>query len=507
MLYPLLYLAAIATLALWFSYRNSEQREPQLQRLFFVFFALYVGTVLLSGISLGDKLWVLFRDLGFMAVLGLLFQFAVQKSAWLMGAVALSVGMLSWFVPAQMSGSLKAPSAELLSYDPDAELLIELAEGSSDDVLQNIAYKYKLTFAPAFHPESPELTELDDYLSVDVPASALTQIEDIIKDLQSIPEVDWVEPNEIITLGPWDGEAGPRANRNFGVDDPGIAQLWGFEAMEVDQLYRFLRQQSPPPAKRALIVILDTGVDAKHEDLAGNYRSLNSADDNDPRGHGTHCAGIAAAVSDNGLGIASFSLVHDYVEVSSIKVLNAAGMGTQKSIISGMIKAVDAGADVLSLSLGGLSNQTKERAYRKAVEYAQKKGAIVVAAAGNSNRNAKGFVPASVEGVIAVSAVDSELQRAVFSNDVGELEMGLAAPGVGIYSTIPGNQYDTYNGTSMAAPYVSGLIGLLKSLQPDLTAKQAYELLNRTGKATRQTEATGRFIQPAAAVEALLLTQ
>jgi thermitase len=190
--------------------------------------------------------------------------------------------------------------------------------------------------------------------------------------------------------------------------------------------------------------------------------------------------------------------------VTSIKVLNASGMGTQKSIINGMIKAADAGADVISMSLGGLSNQSKERAYRKAVKYANDKGAIVVAAAGNANRNAKNYVPAAVDGVISVSAVDNELRKAVFSNYVTDLKRGIAAPGVGIYSTIPGNQYDTYNGTSMATPYVAGLIGLMKSFKPGLTTDQAYQILNKTGKPTQQTDQTGKLIQPAKAVEQVL---
>ncbi|NRA49893.1 MAG: S8 family serine peptidase, partial [Phaeodactylibacter sp.] len=178
--------------------------------------------------------------------------------------------------------------------------------------------------------------------------------------------------------------------------------------------------------------------------------------------------------------------------------------GTQKSIINGMIKAADAGADVISMSLGGLSNQSKERAYRKAVEYANEKGAIVVAAAGNANRNAKNYVPAAVDGVISVSAIDADLRKAVFSNYVTDLKRGVAAPGVGIYSTIPGDRYDTYNGTSMATPYVAGLLGLMKSYRPGLTTDQAYNILQKTGKGTQQTKQTGKLIQPAKALKQLL---
>ena len=136
--------------------------------------------------------------------------------------------------------------------------------------------------------------------------------------------------------------------------------------------------------------------------------------------------------------------------------------------------------------------------------YALAKGAIVVAAAGNANRNARDFSPVNTRGVIGVSAVDAELNRASFSNYVTDIGMGVAAPGVDIYSAIPGNEYTSYNGTSMATPYVAGLLGLMKSIRPELTAVGAYDILKQTGKDTRNTLETGRVIQPEAAMKKLM---
>jgi thermitase len=82
--------------------------------------------------------------------------------------------------------------------------------------------------------------------------------------------------------------------------------------------------------------------------------------------------------------------------------------------------------------------------------------------------------------------------------------MGIAAPGVKIMSTIPGNKYAAFNGTSMAAPHVSGLIGLMKSINPSLTTEEAYQTLHRTGKNTEDGKATGRLINPAKAIEEIL---
>jgi len=258
------------------------------------------------------------------------------------------------------------------------------------------------------------------------------------------------------------------------------------------------------PQKKAIIAILDTGVDAEHEDIKANFKSIENTSNTDPMSHGTHCAGIAGAVSNNGVGVASYSRNNQYTQISSVRVLNKNGMGTQQGIIKGILTAADRKADVISLSLGGPSNRSRQRAYEKAIKYANKKHAIVVVAAGNSNRNAKNYCPANTPGVICVSAVDKELNRAVFSNYIQDMEMGIAAPGVNIYSSVPGNKYATFSGTSMATPYVAGLLGLMKSIQPQLSTTEAYNLLNNNGKNTKNTKMTGNFIQPFEVINAMM---
>jgi thermitase len=109
-------------------------------------------------------------------------------------------------------------------------------------------------------------------------------------------------------------------------------------------------------------------------------------------------------------------------------------------------------------------------------------------------------VPASCKGVITVSAVDDKLQRAVFSNDVSEIEFKVSAPGVNILSTTPSNEYQFLSGTSMATPYVSGLVGILKAYQPGLKTEEVFQILNSTGIDTKDTPTTGKFIQPLAAL-------
>lgn len=326
----------------------------------------------------------------------------------------------------------------------------------------------------------------------------------IKEKLQNTLGVNWVEENETVSISPLEADEINRSPINYGIDDPDLNRLWGFEKMKVQDLLPIIEKNSNKIKKKALLVILDTGIDAAHEDIKENYKSIKEKHDTDGNMHGTHCAGIAASVNNNGKGIASFNANSNLYNVSSIKVLSGMGTGTQNVIISGMIEAADNGADVISMSLGGRSSHTKQRAYNKAVEYANKKGAIVVVAAGNSNVDAIHATPANAEGVITVSATNDQMTKAAFSNTVQSLKMGIAAPGKNIYSTIPKNQYKSLNGTSMATPYVAAALAMLKSFDPELTTKEAFSILNETGIKTSQTEQTGKFIQPAAALNRLL---
>ncbi len=504
MLYLFSFIVAVAGLAALFFFRQNAQATRRLQALLAGSLAVYLFSVFSAAGTMDYKLGVAFRDLLIIAVSGLAFMYIarMRRAFWL--SLLLLAGGLGVYFKTVLQPSFPMPTATEFALDPEAELLVELPAGAEAATLQNILDKYDLTASRAFRPADPDITELDDYLAVDIPEHKLRYFDAIKEELRANGLTDWVEENEQIRLSPLESEQPPSDLPNYGLNDPGVEQLWAFEALRIGELFDILAEENLKPRRKAVIAILDTGVDSQHEDLKGNYQSTQPKYDNDPQGHGTHCAGIAGAVSNNGVGVASFSTDNAYVTLTSIKVLSASGMGTQRTIINGITEAADQRVDVISLSLGGRSNQAKQKAYEKAVKYANKKGAIVVAAAGNSNRNAREYAPVNAPGVIGVSAVDQEIQRAPFSNYVTDIEMGLAAPGVQIYSTKPDGNYAAHNGTSMATPYVSGLVGLLKSIQPDLTTKEVYELLNRTGDDTKNTRETGRLIQPAAAVSTLI---
>jgi thermitase len=218
------------------------------------------------------------------------------------------------------------------------------------------------------------------------------------------------------------------------------------------------------------IAIVDTGVDLSHLDLAGKlvpgYDFVNNdADPQDDNGHGTHVAGIAAASSNNALGVAGVSWG---ARIMPVKVLNASGGGTYADTATGVLWAVDHGAQVINLSLGGTGEAT---VLEDAINYAHSKGVVVVAAAGNRSIN---FVlyPARYPNVIAVARTDSGNNWD--GSNYGP-EVDLAAPGTSIYSTVIGG-YDYKSGSSMSTGFVSGLaavlMGISGNVSPDMIESQ-----------------------------------
>ena len=510
-MYEISFLVSLVSMGMWFR-NNHSQMGPLMKLLFFGGIIIYALSLFGENGALDYKLLMAMRDMFALGAAGLIFTIAKDKSSLFMGAMIGVLGVWFLFYQNVLANTFPQNIEQTENFEStgitlaeDAELLIEVKEGHGMHELKSIMEQYDLTFERAFFPKNESITDLDDYYLVNVPQSKLSDLAAIQDAFMNSGLVDWSEENEIIQLDPFTTSSFSSNKKGSISNDPDVGNQWGHDKMETGKLYdRLISSANIKPKKRALIAILDTGVEGGHEDLVGNYKSIETRHDNDPIGHGTHCAGIAAAVSNNKIGIASFAPDNRFVQVTSIKVLNASGMGTQGKIIKGITQAADMGADVISLSLGGFSTKFRQNAYEKAVKYANKAGAIVVVAAGNSNANAKRYSPANTPGVITVAAVDTMVNRAHFSNTVQDLKMGVCAPGVKVYSTIPGSKYTYFNGTSMATPYVSGLIGVMKSIYPKLTTKQAFQILDKTGIKTNETAKTGKFIQPAAAIEDLL---
>ena len=201
--------------------------------------------------------------------------------------------------------------------------------------------------------------------------------------------------------------------------------------------------------------------------------------------------------------MASLNWNGDYIDILSYRALGSDGMGSLETIAQAIIDAARNDADVISMSLGGFS-LAPPKVIKDAVEFAMDKGAIVVAASGNSNQDAKNHMPSNVEGVISVSAIDQNGNKAKFSNTNTSLTRPIAAPGVDVVSLIPGDDYGPKSGTSMATPVVSGLLGIMRSLNPELSASQAYSILHDTGVTLSDTDKVGRMIDADAAINAAL---
>lgn len=242
-------------------------------------------------------------------------------------------------------------------------------------------------------------------------------------------------------------------------NDTYFSSQWGMAKVQAPQAWD-ITHGTPS----TVIAILDTGIDLEHPDLAGkvissiNFTNSPTANANGNI-HGTHVAGIAAALTNNALGVAG--LGRD-CSLMNVKVLGDDGYGYYSWISEGIIWAADNGAKVINLSLGGTADSST---LEDAVNYAWGKGSVVVAAAGN-NGSTSNFYPAYYTNCISVAATDDNDTLASFSNHGSWVDV--AAPGTAIYSTVPNALYDYASGTSMACPLVSGLAGILFSVSTDV---------------------------------------
>ncbi|MEZ4776080.1 MAG: S8 family serine peptidase [Bacteroidia bacterium] len=393
------------------------------------------------------------------------------------------------------------------SISPDKntiELLVELGPDDQLAEIQPILKKYGAKAERAFpNVDLSEDEDLAQYYSVYVDVS---RRDPLMMELENDPEnVDQFDINHPISIVQPVKGADPKTPVKFLADDPYLANQWYADKLNYNSVYQFLKEHKP--AKKVKVAIVDTGVDNGHEDISGVYQKSGGAGDNDKHSHGTHCAGLAGAATNNGKGVGSLNWDGEFITLSGYPALDDQGRGTDKKVAKAIIDAAEGGADVISMSLGGFSPFGAPKAQVDAIKYARKLGAVVVVAAGNSNDDAKRYSPANIEGVIVVSAVDENFGKAVFSNTNTSLKMPIAAPGVNILSSVPGSQYQSYNGTSMATPIVSGLVGIMRSLNPKLTTDDIYRILNETGTVVNDSERIGKVINPQAAITAAISAQ
>lgn len=268
-------------------------------------------------------------------------------------------------------------------------------------------------------------------------------VSETIKKYKQNPQIEYAEPNY-------------KATMFVTSNDTALQQQWGLFKISAANQSQISAWDITTGNEQIKIAVLDTGIEATHADLTGKVIAesnfTDSASANDNNGHGTHVAGIAAAATNNGSGIAGSGY---NTTLLNGKVLGDDGSGYYSWIANGIVWATDQGAKVINLSLGGPSSS---QAMQDAVNYAWSKGVVVVAASGNSNTSSPNY-PGYYSNVIAVAATDSNDARASFSNYGSWVDV--AAPGVAIYSTYKGNTYASMSGTSMATPFTAGTVALI----------------------------------------------
>jgi subtilisin len=293
------------------------------------------------------------------------------------------------------------------------------------------------------------------FQTAEVRAAVVWQAGGIVHaSFELIPVVSaWVSPEVLETLL-------SRPDVNYVEDDVLLyafeqATPWGVDRIDADLVW-----PGGNTGAGVDVAILDTGIDGQHPDLAvvgginfvgsgTNDGSTNPTDWNDGHGHGTHCAGIVAAL-DNDIGVVG---VAPGARLHAVKVLNDSGFGSTSDIIQGLEWCVAHHMHIVSMSLGGGGTTS----FEQACDSAYAAGVLLVAAAGNYHGPVS--APAMYASVIAVSATDSQDALAFFSNFGPEVE--LAAPGVNVYSTFKGGAYTTLSGTSMSCPHVAGVAALV----------------------------------------------
>ncbi|HRO66252.1 MAG TPA: S8 family peptidase [Pseudobdellovibrionaceae bacterium] len=304
----------------------------------------------------------------------------------------------------------------------------------------------------------------------------------------------------------------PWRDRKISSADPYLSQQWGLED---------IKALNVPEGPGVLVAVLDTGVDASHPDLQsalwkspgetgrdaqGRSKETNGIDDdgngfvddvigwdfvendNQPsdvlrwwnEGHGTHLAGIIAAQADNDLGIRG---VAPGSSVMILRFIDTGGYGTTSAAIRSVRYAIRQGAKILNISWGGdAAGVTASRALKDAFLEAERAGLLIVVAAGNGSvdldQSPERSVPASyrLKNMIVVAASGPGGHRATFSN-FGSKSVDLAAPGIGILSTVPGGGFERFDGSSVAVPHVVGALSRVWGASPHLKADQLKKAL------------------------------
>jgi len=382
---------------------------------------------------------------------------------------------------------------------PD-EIIVKYKSETSDETISAINSKNKVVSSEKIIKQNQKAVEnektnilkkngLDRIYLLKLPKQ--TDINKIINSYKKNSNVEYAEPNYIVHM---DTIPNDLNSSLWGLDNTG--QTGGTPDADIDAPEAWDIQTGNA---NVVVAVIDTGVDYDHEDITANmWTNLNEIpgnsidddsngfvddvygwdfynDDNNPfddHGHGTHCSGTIAAVGNNSVGIVG---VNWEAKIMALKFLGADGSGSTWDAIDAITYVIimkEKGVPVIAMS-NSWGGGGYVQAMEDAISAANEAGILFIAAAGNGGHN-NDIVPHypssyNVPNVISVAATDHTDARASFSN-YGVESVDLGAPGVSIYSTLPGDSYASWSGTSMATPHVAGTVALIKAQHPTLTS-------------------------------------
>ena len=366
----------------------------------------------------------------------------ITRTAVVVFAIAMMLGLCPT-TPAFASPTYQEPAIDAKTNYVPGEVLVKLENGTT-----SLGDASRVLSAAQLSNAVP-IPDLDVWKLGVTPGEEMEQI----RKLESLPGVEYAEPNYYVYA-----QEEP--------NDPRFSSQWGLPKINAPAGWDYTHGSSS-----VVIAIVDTGIDGTHVDLGAkviagyNYVPatpvpIPAHSDSDDSYHGTHVAGIAAAITDNSIGVAGVSWESLLMPV---KVLDSSGHGDYADVALGVRYAADHGAQVINMSLGGNEDQ---QTLRDAVEYAYGKGCLLLASSGNYGWSTL-LYPARYSHVMGVGRTNADDTRYSGSN-YGE-GLNVMAPGSSIYSTMPGNRYDELSGTSMSCPFASGLAALLWAVEPDAT--------------------------------------
>ncbi len=402
----------------------------------------------------------------------------------------------------QLSPDLSAGITEGIPTGPSRGHSVPGPKSFGVSNLDSVLADLKVTSVTRLTPPAPTMTALDESAvalasTFKVHYEGETKVETAVEMLSNVAGVEYAEPN--------------RYRETYIIpNDPDFPNQWGLTKINCPAAW-----DRTTGSANVVVAVIDTGIDLDHPELAAllvpgwdmvdlgpnpippagfRFEGDFMGRDNDPQdevGHGTHVAGTIACASNNATGVAGVTWNCRLMPVRVLaRIVNKSdatdvrGVGSSADIAAGIRFAVDHGARVLNLSLGGGVDTQVER---DGIAYAIAQGAVVVAAMGNGIPPNQISYPAAYPDVVAVGAIDQADHRAPWSF-IGP-HIDVAAPGVGVLSTVWDNGYATMSGTSMAAPHVSGVAALIMSCNSNLTGPQVADIIRQTARPLRDNPA------------------